>query len=407
MTERPSGTGPLAGLLVADFSRILAGPYATMLLADLGAEVVKVEGPRGDDTRTWQPPVRGDVSTYYLGVNRNKRSVALDLKDPEDAALAQELARRADVLVENFKPGGLARFGLDYATVAAGNPGVVYASISGFGSGPQGAALPGYDLIVQAVSGLMSLTGDPAGEPYRAGVAVFDVMAGLHATIGVLAALNRRQESGRGQHVEVNLLSSAMSGLVNQTSAFVAGGVVPFRMGNSHPSLFPYEPLPCADGELIITAGNDGQFRKLCEVLGLPGLVDDPRFLRNEDRTANREALRPLLVERLRTGGKMDWFREITAAGVPCGPINTVDQGVSFAEEVGLEPVVVVGEGDAAVPSVRNPIRFSETPPDYRLPPPGLDQHGAEIRKWLGAPAEDTPAEDTPAQDAPVEDGRG
>ncbi|MGY1810065.1 CaiB/BaiF CoA transferase family protein [Blastococcus sp. SYSU D00669] len=384
MSSAPAAPdGPLAGLLVADFSRILAGPYATMLLADLGAEVVKVEGPRGDDTRTWQPPVRDGVSTYYLGVNRNKRSVALDLKDPGDVELAQELARRADVFVENFKPGGLARFGLDYDTVAATNPGVVYASITGFGSQPGGAELPGYDLIVQAISGLMSLTGPPDGEPYRAGVAVFDVMAGLHATIGVLAALNRRHETGTGQHVEVNLLASAMSGLVNQTSAFVAGGVVPFRMGNSHPSLFPYEPLPCADGELIVTAGNDGQFRKLCEVLGVPELVDDPRFAHNEDRTANRDALRPLLVERLRTRGKLDWFRDIIAAGVPCGPINTVDQGVAFAEEVGLEPVVTVGEGDAAVPSVRNPIRFSDTPPGYRLPPPAVDEHGAEIRKWL------------------------
>jgi crotonobetainyl-CoA:carnitine CoA-transferase CaiB-like acyl-CoA transferase len=387
----PSGeghAGPLAGLLVADFSRILAGPYATMLLADLGAEVVKVEGPKGDDTRTWLPPVRSvpggeDVSTYYLGVNRNKRSVALDLKDPGDAALAQELARRADVLVENFKPGGLARFGLDYASVAAANPGVVYASISGFGSAPQGAALPGYDLIVQAISGLMSLTGAPDGEPYRAGVAVFDVMAGLHATIGVLSALHHRDATGLGQHVEVNLLSSALSGLVNQTSAFVAGGVVPLRMGNSHPSLFPYEPLPCADGELIITAGNDGQFRRLCEVLGVPELIDDPRFGGNEDRTAHREELRPLLVERLRTRTKMEWFREIIAAGVPCGPINTIDQGVAFAEEVGLDPVVSAGEGEAAVPSVRNPIRFSRTEPQYRLPPPGLDEHGAEIRKWL------------------------
>src|SRR3954451_4483040 len=229
--------GPLAGLLVADLSRILAGPYATMLLADLGADVVKVEGPQGDDTRTWLPPVRDGVSTYYLGINRNKRSVALDLKDPGDAALAQELARRADVLVENFKPGGLARFGLDYDSVAEANPGVVYASISGFGSGPEGRSLPGYDLIVQAISGFMSLTGDTDGEPYRAGVALFDVMAGLHATIGVLSALNHRHETGRGQHIEVNLLSSALSGLVNQTSAFVAGGVVPFRMGNSHPSL--------------------------------------------------------------------------------------------------------------------------------------------------------------------------
>ena len=375
--------GPLAGLLVADFSRILAGPYATMLLADMGAEVVKVEGPGGDDTRTWQPPVRDGISTYYLGVNRNKRSVALDLKDPGDLALARELARRADVFIENFKPGGLAVFGLDYGAVSAANPAVVYASISGFGSGPKGAGLPGYDLIVQATSGLMSVTGDPDGEPYRAGVAVFDVISGLHATIGILAALNHRHETGNGQRVEISLLASAMSGMVNQTSAYVAGGVVPFRMGNSHPSLFPYEPLPCADGELIITAGNDLQFRKLAQVLGVPELADDPRFGRNEDRTANREELRPLLVERLRTRPKMEWFRELTGNGVPCGPINTIDQGVAFAEEVGLDPVVTVGQGADAIPSVRHPITFSATPASYRLPPPALDQHGDEIRRWL------------------------
>ncbi|GAB4081559.1 CoA transferase [Modestobacter muralis] len=380
------GRGPLAGLLVADFSRILAGPYATMLLADMGAEVVKVEGPAGDDTRSWQPPVREGVSTYYLGVNRNKRSVALDLKDPGDLAVARELARRADVVIENFKSGGLARFGLDFDTVAATNPRVVYASITGFGSQPGGAELPGYDLIVQAISGLMSLTGDPEGEPFRAGISVFDVMAGLHATIGVLAALNSRHETGRGQHVEVNLLSSSLSGLVNHASAVVAGGVVPFRMGNSHPSLFPYEPLPCADGDLIITAGNNGQFRKLAEVLGVPELAEDPRFARNEDRTANRDQLRPLLVERLQTRSKLDWFTDIIAAGVPCGPINTVDQGVAFAEGIGLDPVVEVGEGADAVPMVRNPITFSRTPVGYRLPPPGLDEHGAEVRRWLAAP---------------------
>jgi crotonobetainyl-CoA:carnitine CoA-transferase CaiB-like acyl-CoA transferase len=378
--------GPLSGLLVADFSRILAGPYATMLLADLGAEVVKVESPGGDDTRTWVPPVRDGVSTYYLGVNRNKRSVALDLKDDGDVALARELARRADVLIENFKPGGLARFGLDYDTVAAGNPRVVYASISGFGSGPGGRDLPGYDLIVQAISGLMSLTGDPDGPPYRAGISVFDVMAGLHATIGVLAALNARHETGRGQHVEVNLLSSALSGLVNQSSAVVAGGVVPNRMGNSHPSLFPYEPLPCADRDLIVTAGNNTQFRRLVEVLGAPELADDPRFARNEDRTANRAELRPLLVERLRTRTAMEWFGEIIAAGVPCGPINSVDGGIRFAEEVGLDPVVVLGEGDAAVPSVRNPIRFSHSGTRYDLPPPSLDEHGDALRRWLAGP---------------------
>jgi crotonobetainyl-CoA:carnitine CoA-transferase CaiB-like acyl-CoA transferase len=382
------GSGPLAGLLVADFSRILAGPYATMLLADLGAEVVKVEGPAGDDTRSWQPPVRDGVATYYLGVNRNKRSIALDLKDPDDLAVAKELARRADVVIENFKTGGLARFGLDFDSVAATNPRVVYASITGFGPQPGGAELPGYDLIVQAISGLMSLTGDPAGEPFRAGISVFDVMAGLHATIGVLSALNLRHETGVGQHVEVNLLSSALSGLVNHASAVVAGGVVPFRMGNSHPSLFPYEPLPCADGDLIITAGNNGQFRKLVEVLGVPELADDPRFARNEDRTANRHALRPLLVDRLRTRSKQDWFADIIAAGVPCGPINTVDQGVAFAEGIGLDPVVTVGEGGNAVPSVRNPITFSATPADYRLPPPDLDEHGAAIRQWLSTPVE-------------------
>ena len=383
MTGSEPATGPLAGLLVADFSRILAGPYATMLLADLGADVIKVESPAGDDTRTWQPPVRDGVSTYYLSVNRNKRSIAIDLRDEGDLAAARELARRADVFVENFRPGGLARFGLDYEAVSAGNPGVVYASISGFGSGPKGAALPGYDLIVQAISGLMSVTGDPDGEPFRAGVAVFDVISGLHATIGILAALNLRHETGIGQHIEISLLASAMSGLVNQTGAYVAGGVVPFRMGNSHPSLFPYEPLPCADGELVITAGNDLQFGKLAEALGVPGLIDDPRFRRNEDRTANRDELRPLLVERLRTRSKQEWFRTLTGVGVPCGPINTIDQGVAFASEVGLSPVVVAGEGDSAMPSVRNPITFSATPPSYRLPPPSLDEHGEEIRRWL------------------------
>lgn len=387
--------GPLAGLLVADFSRILAGPYATMLLADMGAEVVKVEGPGGDDTRTWQPPVRDGISTYYLGVNRNKRSVALDLEDPGDLALARELARRADVFIENFKPGGLARFGLDYDAVSAANPAVVYASISGFGSGPRGASLPGYDLIVQAISGLMSVTGDPDGEPYRAGVAVFDVISGLHTTIGILAALNHRQQAGRGQRIETSLLASAMSGMVNQTSAYVAGGVVPFRMGNSHPSLFPYEPLPCSDGELIIAAGNDLQFRKLAQVLGVPELPEDPRFSRNEDRTANRDQLRPLLVERLRTRTKLEWFRDLIAAGVPCGPINTIDQGVAFAAEVGLDPVVIVGQGDEAVPSVRHPITFSATPASYRLPPPALDQHGAEIRRWLSEIPNDLGSPDT------------
>ncbi|MEU8402419.1 CoA transferase [Nonomuraea sp. NPDC048892] len=374
--------GPLSGVLVADFSRVLAGPYATMLLADLGADVVKVEGPGGDDTRSWTPPARGTASTYYLGVNRGKRSIALDLRQEGDAGLARELARRADVLVENFRPGGLTKYGLDYDTVSAANPGVVYASISGFGSGA-GARVPGYDLMVQAMSGLMSLTGEPDGPPYRAGISVFDVMAGNHAVIGVLAALRHREATGQGQHVEVNLMSSALTGLVNQSSAYVAGDVVPFRMGNAHPSVFPYEPLPTADNDLIVAAANDGQFRKLCEVLGIPEVADDPRFARNADRTERREELRPLLVEQLVKRPADEWFQLLVEAGVPSGPINTIDGGFAAAERFGLEPVVVVGEGDRAVPTTRHPIRFSQTPAGYALPPPELDEHGAELRKWL------------------------
>ncbi|MGI9005325.1 MAG: CaiB/BaiF CoA transferase family protein [Streptosporangiaceae bacterium] len=380
-------SGPLAGLLVADFSRVLAGPYCTMLLADLGADLIKVESPGGDDTRRWQPPVTEDgVSTYYLSVNRNKRSVALDLSQEADLATARELVRRADILVENFKPGGLARFGLDYPGARALSEAIIYASVTGFGSGG-GAHLPGYDLMVQAMSGLMSLTGDPDGPPYRAGVAVFDVMAGLHTTIAILAALRHRAATGAGQHVQASLLASALSGMVNQTGAYTTAGIVPFRMGNAHPSLFPYEPLPTADGELILIAGNDAQFRKLCEVLGAPELAQDPRFARNEDRTANRAELRALLVDRLAARSAAGWFGALIAAGVPCGPINTVDQGIAFATEIGLDPVVTAGEGPGARPGIRHPVAYSATPPRYDRPPPALDEHGDEIRAWLAGPA--------------------
>jgi crotonobetainyl-CoA:carnitine CoA-transferase CaiB-like acyl-CoA transferase len=380
--------GPLAGLLIADFSRVLAGPYCTMLLADLGADVIKVESPAGDDTRKWMPPVTADgTSTYYLSINRNKRSIVLDLADPADLALAQELARRADVFVENFKPGGLARFGLDYDRVRASNEAVIYASISGFGSAG-GRGLPGYDLLVQAMSGLMSLTGDADGPPYRAGVAIFDIISGLHTAVGILAALNHRTATGAGQRIEASLLASAMSGLVNQAGAYVAGGVVPFRMGNAHPSLFPYEPLATADGELVVTAGNDAQFRKLCEVLGAPELGTDSRFSSNDKRTANRGELKPLLVARLAMRTSAEWFAVMSPAGVPCAPINTVDQGIAFATELGLEPVVWAGTGVAAMPVTRHPITFSRTPPRYHLPPPKLDEHGTELRAWLSAPTE-------------------
>ena len=381
MQQRNSAS-PLAGLVVADCSRILAGPYATMLLADMGAEVIKVESPIGDDTRTWMPPVRDEVSTYYLSINRNKKSIVLDLKDADDLAAAQRLAARADIVIENFRPGLMARFGLDYESVSAANPAVVYASISGFGTGA-GKDYPGYDLMVQAISGLMSLTGSPDGQPYRAGISVFDVMTGMHATVGILAAINARHATGEGQHVEVNLLSSALSGLVNQTGAYVAGDVVPTRMGNAHPSLFPYEPLPASDGDIIIIAGNDVQFARLCTALGVPELIDDLRFAGNADRTKNREELRPLLEAELAKRTKAEWFEVLLAAGVASGPIHTIAEGVQFAEGLGLEPVVEVGEGDAKVPSIRNPITFSTSEVRYDLPPPTLGEHTDEIRAWL------------------------
>jgi crotonobetainyl-CoA:carnitine CoA-transferase CaiB-like acyl-CoA transferase len=377
--------GPLAGLLVADFSRVLAGPYCTMILGDLGADVIKVEGPGGDDTRHWVPPVRSGVSTYYLSVNRNKRSIQLNLRDSGDRAAAAELARRADILVENFKPGGLRQFGLDYDTVRATNPAVIYASITGFGAGG-GAHLPGYDLIVEAMSGLMSLQGDADGQPYRAGIAIFDVMSGLQTAIGVLAALEHRTRTGEGQRIQTNLMATALAGMVNQTGAYASAGVVPHRMGNSHPSLFPYEPLPTADGDLVIAAGNDTQFRNLCKVLGAPELSTDERFAANSGRTANRDELRPLLIERLKTQPAKEWFDKLIAAGVPCGPINSVAGGVAFAEQIGLDPVVLAGQGDAAVPGIRNPLTFSATAPRYDLPPPALDEHGTAIRAWLADP---------------------
>jgi crotonobetainyl-CoA:carnitine CoA-transferase CaiB-like acyl-CoA transferase len=373
---------PLEGLLVADYSRVLAGPYCSMLLADMGATVIKVEGPAGDDTRTWVPPTKDGVATYYMSINRNKRSIVLDYNKAEDRELAVELGRRADIALENMKPGGMKKFGLDYESLSSINPRLVYLSISGFGT-KEGAWLPGYDLIVQAVSGLMSLTGEPDGPPFRAGISVFDVMTGLHGTIGVLAALNQRHATGRGQHIEVNLLSSAMSGLVNQTGAYAAAGVIPFRMGNAHPSLFPYEAMPTKDRDLIIAAGNDKQFRSLCEVLGIEHLADDPRFRINADRTKNREELRPHLLEKLKQWAADDLFIALNKVGVPCGPINSIGDGVELAEKLGLQPRVTVGEGDRAVSLIRNPIDFSDAELRYELPPPQLGEHTDEIRQWL------------------------
>jgi crotonobetainyl-CoA:carnitine CoA-transferase CaiB-like acyl-CoA transferase len=373
---------PLEGLVVADLSRVLAGPYCSMLLADLGATVIKVESPLGDDTRRWTPPERDGTSTYYQSINRNKRSIVLDFGDADDVSLTQELLRRADIAIENFKPGSLAKFGLDFTNAHALNPRLIYLSITGFGTA-EGAWLPGYDLVVQAVSGLMSLTGDPDGPAYRAGISVFDVITGLHGAIGVLAALRQRSATGRGQHVEVNLLSSALSGLVNQTAAYTAAGVIPRRMGNAHPSVYPYQPMPTKDRDVIITAANDRQFRSLCDVLDISEVADDDRFRLNADRTANREQLHPILVERLAEWSADDLFVALNKVGVPCGPINSIGEGIELAERLGLDPRVAVGEDGSAVDLVRNPIRFSDAEIQYRWPPPKLGEHSDELRAWL------------------------
>ena len=375
-------SGPLEGLVVADFSRVLAGPFATMLLGDLGADVVKVEHPDGgDETRAWGPPWYGGHSTYYLAVNRNKRSVALDLKTDAGREAARALAGRADVLVENFKAGTLERLGLGHAGLGRANPGLVWCSISGFGRGA-GAELPGYDFLVQAMSGLMSITGPAGGQPTKVGVALVDVLTGLYATSGILAALHARARTGRGQRVEVSLLGSALASLVNQASSFLCTGVRPRAMGNRHPSITPYETLATADRPLVVAVGNDGQFTRLCRVLGLDGTAADPRFATNSDRVANREELAALLEGALAGRRAADWVADLAGAGVPCGLVNDVGEAFALADRLGLGPVTDAG----GVPQVANPIGLSATPASYRLAPPALGEHTAELLRWLATP---------------------
>lgn len=376
--ETDAPPGPLAGLVVADFSRVLAGPYCTMLLADLGATVVKVEGPHGDETRHWTPPAADGEATYYLSVNRGKRSITLDFADPADLAVARALAARADVVIENFKPGGLDRLGLGYDAVHWMNPDVVYVSITGFGAD---SSLPGYDLLAQAMSGLMSITGSPAGPPTKAGVAIVDVVTGLHAGLGALAALRHRDATGEGQRVEVNLLSSALSALVNQSGAFAAAGVVPTRLGNDHPSIFPYGPFDTDDGDLVLAIGNDRQFESLCAVLGVPDAAADPRFARAPDRSIHREELRPVLLAALARRPAEEWEELLTATGVPAARILAVDEAFARAHGLGLDPVVRAG--DARVAGVRHPIRLSATPPSYPLAPPAVDADRAWVLEFL------------------------
>ncbi|MGO9882848.1 MAG: CaiB/BaiF CoA transferase family protein [Solirubrobacteraceae bacterium] len=369
-----SSDSALGGLRVLDFSRVLAGPFATMMLGDLGATVIKVERPGvGDDTRSWGPPYdAGGMATYFESVNRNKESIALDLSAAEDLARALSLAREADVLIENFRPGVMDRLGLGYQQLHAELPALVYCSITGFGSGA-GAGLPGYDLLVQALGGLMSITGESDGEPQKVGVALVDVLAGLFSTVGILAALRHRDATGEGQLVEVDLLSALLAGLVNQASAFTVAGVVPGRMGNAHPSISPYQLYATGDGELVVAVGNDRQFAALCDVLGALELADDPRFATNAERVANRDLLKHELLERLRTRPASAWARDLTAVRVPAGVVNDLAGAFALAQTLGLEPIVSVPAPDGGVVSLtRNPIRLSRTPPTYRSAPPPM-----------------------------------
>jgi crotonobetainyl-CoA:carnitine CoA-transferase CaiB-like acyl-CoA transferase len=366
--------GALDSLRILDFSRVLAGPFATMVLGDLGAEVTKVERPgTGDETRSWGPPFDADgQATYFQSVNRNKRSVALDFADPAQLARARTLATEADVVVENFRPGVMDGLGLGYSDLRAVNPGLIYCSITGFGRGA-GAELPGYDLLVQALGGLMSITGDPQGEPQKVGVALVDVVAGLFSTVGILAALRHRERTGVGQRLEVNLLGSLLAALVNQGSAYTIAGVVPARMGNAHPSIAPYELFRTAEGELVLAVGNDRQFESLCDVLGVRELATDGRFVHNGDRVRNRVELRDALERALAGRPARAWADSLTAARVPAGVVNDVRDAFVLAAALGLDPIVEIPREDGSnVRLTRSPMSLSETPPRYELPPPPL-----------------------------------
>ena len=370
----------LDGILVADFSRVLAGPLCTMTLGDLGADVVKVERPDGgDDTREWGPPWHDEGATYYLGLNRNKRSVTLDLKDPGDLALARRLAARADVVVESFRPGTIDRLGLGYDDVAPGNPGVVYCSISAFGTGERAAALPGYDLLLQAMSGLMSVTGETDGRPLKVGAALIDMICGLYAANGVLAALHARSRTAEGQRVHVSLMDSALAALLNQGSGFLNAGVVPGRLGNRHPSITPYETFRAADGDFAVACGNDALFRRLCAAIGRPELAEDARYADNRARLEHRDALTTDLEAAFAGADAAEWVARLGEAGVPAGPINDIGEAFAFAEELGLEPWVEVD----GVRTVRPAMTLSTTPAAVRRRPPRLGEHDAEIRAWL------------------------
>jgi crotonobetainyl-CoA:carnitine CoA-transferase CaiB-like acyl-CoA transferase len=400
--------GALSHLRVLDLSRVLAGPWCTQMLADLGADVIKVERPvAGDDTRHWGPPFLPDAqgqatahASYFTACNRNKRSITIDMAQPEGQALVRRLVAQSDIVVENFKVGGLTQYGLDYASLSALNPRLIYCSVTGFGQDGPYAERAGYDLMVQAMSGMMSITGQAEGGPTRVGVALIDLFTGVYAASAILAALEARNRSGKGQHIDMALLDVSMAILANQAAGFLNTGKVPGRQGNSHPSLVPYQDFETADGAMLLAVGNDGQFARFCEVAGHPEWATDPRFSSNAQRVQHREQLVPLLQAATRTRSTAEWIAALEHRAVPCGPINTIGQAFDDVQVQarGLRVTQPVSEaaqhatGVAEISTVASPLRLTGTPPVLHRPPPALGEHTAEVLAALGLSAQEIAA---------------
>jgi formyl-CoA transferase len=371
---------PLNGVRVLDLSRVLAGPYCTMVLGDLGAEVIKVEPPEGDETRGWGPPFTGGESAYYLCVNRNKRDVVINLKTDEGKTILHELAIQSDVLVENFRPGTLEKFGLDFETLHALNPKLIYCSITGFGQTGSMKDKPGYDFMIQASGGLMSITGEPDGEPMKTGVAVVDLFAGQNAIIAILAALQARTLTGEGQHLDIALFDSQLGWLANVASNYLISGKLPKRHGNAHANIVPYQSFQASDGWFAIAVGNDRQFVRLCELLGKPELAANEKFATNSTRVQNREEIIALLASIFKMASVAEWLEKLDKAEIPCGPINNFEQVFSMPQVKEREMLVQMEHPTiGALPLVGSPLKMSATPVEYRIPPPLMGEHTEDI----------------------------
>ncbi|SEQ47832.1 Crotonobetainyl-CoA:carnitine CoA-transferase CaiB [Amphritea atlantica] len=384
--------GALSHIRVLDLSRILAGPWAGQMLADFGAEVIKVERPGcGDDTRGWGPPFVKDPdgnptdAAYFHAANRGKHSIAIDMTTPEGQALIKRLAAQVDVVIENYKVGGLKKYGLDYDSLKTVNPGLIYCSVTGFGQDGPYAQRAGYDFMIQAMGGLMSVTGDPDGQPMKVGVALVDVMTGLYACNGIQAALLHRSETGVGQHIDMALLDVQVATLANQAMNYLVGGKPPVRLGNAHPNIVPYEAFPTADGHIILAVGNDAQFARFCALAGAPELADNPAFVTNSLRVENRAQLTPLVAELMRSHSSDWWLEKLESQGVPCGPINTLDKVFADPQVKHRQMQVELPHpAGGSVPGVASPVKFSHTPIEYNAAPPTLGQHTDEVLASLG-----------------------